>query len=117
MSKKSAKKAPKAPAKATPVQKAAFLAQEDAVYDALMAGDNEKARALAASLPAFADLLGQRARIRCVAALESGLLTEARAYADEYCRLQPEGNSHFSWPGSASPTGSVPVCCPSWKRP
>ncbi len=95
MSKKSAKKAPKVPAKATPQQRAAFLAQEDAVYDALMAGDNEKARALAASLPAFADLLGQRARIRCVAYLESGLLREARGYADEYCRLQPEGNSHF----------------------
>lgn len=96
MSKKSAKKAPaKTPTKATPQQKAAFLAQEDAVYDALMAGDNEKARELAASLPAFADLLGQRARIRCVAALESGLFAEARAYVDEYCRLQPEGNSHF----------------------
>lgn len=92
MSKKTAKKAP---AKASPQQRAAFLAQEDAVYDALMAGDNEKARNLAASLPAFADLLGHRARIRCIAALESGLTAEARTYADEYCRLQPDGNSRF----------------------
>ncbi len=85
----------KAIAKATPENKASFLAQEDAVYDALMAGKHDDARELATALPAIDGLLGQRARIRCVAALESGLLDEARTYADEYCRLQPDGNSHF----------------------
>lgn len=92
MSKKSAKKAP---VRVTPEQRAAFLAQENAVYDALMAGENEKARELANALPTFAELLGSRARICCIAYLESGLLKEARAHADEFCRLQPDGDSRF----------------------
>ena len=92
MSKKSPKKVI---TRTTPENKAAFLAQEDAVYDALMAGKHDNARELAAALPAIEGLLGQRARIRCVVALESGLLDEARTYADEYCRLEPDGNSHF----------------------
>ncbi len=115
MSKKSAKKPPQAPAKADPQQRAAFLAQEDAVYDALMAGDNEKARDLAASLPAYTCL-----------AIGPGSAVSPPWKAASWRRPRPMrtntaassrmATAIFFWLESASPTGSVPAFCPSWKR-
>ncbi|MDO4204070.1 MAG: hypothetical protein Q4D07_06225 [Selenomonadaceae bacterium] len=81
--------------RSTEESKKLFLAQEQAVYEALLAGDTDKARALADSLPSIEGLLASRARIRCIAAMESGLWDDAKSYADECCRLQPDGNSHF----------------------